>query len=626
MIVFKLVGGLGNQLFEYAFARSLSHDIDEELFLDISGYGYNIQVEHLIYCLHPFSIKAVVGNYPPETFIENRSFKGSLHIYEKGIPLTEHSLYREGRIEKEIKNIEFPAYFTGYYSAGFDENNIKVFTEKFFIHNEDIIREDLTYLPEISGEFKGLIEEIKSTNSIAIHIRRGEYKDLANFGTCSISYYQKAIDEIVSKVENPTFFVFSEDQEWVKKNIEIPYPHKHVYFDRQKHAVSAGYTELLKVFSTCEHFIIANSTFSWWGSWLGENPDKIIIAPKPWYQSRELLYTETISNKKPILIENTYKDIFYSSDNVLFNLNDYANNESLISTQNIKDVLDNSIINENSNIVLPKLEKNPNDSLMLKISMITNSNDNLTIFYKSKQTRLKYFQFNTDDINNYEEPFKIFYYANDEFEQYVPLPANVDLDSIYVKLSNNPNAQYYLKSLEVRAIPKEEEDEEEIQIAAKDSDYYQKVKFNKLNYSMQDPEVNSILSKFIKARIDIKNSGSKENSIIIEESEGNIVTEAPLWWQGTDGKGLVVKSIAGHMKLKVRCINDGLFKLFLRTMDIRDDKGQRIPIYMKYTELKVNGEDIIKESQFVHHDHPFEYEKDVKDSEILDISIKWDPV
>lgn len=626
MIIFKLEGGLGNQLFIYAFARSLSHDLDEELFLDISRYSYNIPVEHLIYCLHPFSIKAVVGNYPPETFIENKSFKSPLHIYEKGIPLTEHSLYREGLIEKEINNIKFPAYFTGYYSAGFDKNNIKVFTEKFFIHNEDIIREDLSYLPEISDEFKELIKEIENTNSVAIHIRRGEYTDLKNFGTCSKSYYQKAIEEITSRVENPTFFVFTEDHDWAKENINIPYPHKHVYFDRQKHAVSAGYTELLKVLATCKHFIIANSTFSWWGAWLSKNPNKIIISPKPWYQSRELLYTETISNKEPIFIENTYKDVFNSSNEVLFDLKDYTSGNSLISSQNLKDKIKSNIIDDNSIIYLPKLKKDAKDILMLKIEMTTNSNDNLTIFHKSKQTKLKYYQFNANDINNYENPFKIFYYTNDEFEQYVPLPANVDLESIYIKLSNNPNAKYFLKSLEVRSIKQDPKIEEPIPLAAKNNDYFEKIKFNKLNYSMKDPEVNSILSKFIKARVDLKNVGFKENSLIIENSKGNIISETPSWWQGDDGKGLVVKSISGHIELKLKCINDGLFKLFLRTMDIRDDKNQRLPIFMKYTELKINGEDILKTPTYVHHDNPFLYQKEVTDSEIIDISIKWSPI
>ena len=103
---------------------------------------------------------------------------------------------------------------------------------------------------------------------------------------------------------------------------------------------------------------------------------------------------------------------------------------------------------------------------MIKISMETNSADNLTIFHKSKQTKLKYFQFNQNEINNYEKPFKIFYYVNDEFEQYVPIPKTVDLDSIIIQLSNNPESEFKLKSLEIRAIKQVDEHEEEIPFAA----------------------------------------------------------------------------------------------------------------------------------------------------------------
>lgn len=627
MLIFKLEGGLGNQLFQYAFARSLSHDLDEELFLDISRYGYDIPVDHLIYCLHPFSIRAPVGNYPAATYMENKSFRGKLHMYEKGGPLTKWGLYEEGRIEKEIDNLEFPAYFTGYYSAGFDKNNFKVFSEKFFIHNEKIIREDLKYLPEISDEFKEIAEDIESCNAIGIHIRRGEYKDLANFGTCSVSYYQKAIDEIASQVKNPVFFVFSEDQEWVKKHINIPFPHRHIYFDRQIHGVSGGYAELLKILSLCDHFIIANSTFSWWGAWLGENPDKIIISPKPWYQSRELLYTETISGKEPIFIENTYRGVFEGSDKVLFNIDDFAA-DGLISNSNIGDQLDERIKIENSKIVIPKLDKEPNYSLMLKISMETKANDNLTIFYKSKQTRLKYYQHSISDIDNYEEPFKLFYYENDAFEQYVPLPANVELDSIRIQLANNKNSQYVLKSLEIRAIELKEDEIEDVQNVDEilDDNYYNDVKFNKLNSLIHDSQANAIFSKYLRARVDLKNFGIESNSVVIVEDNGKIISDYPGWWSGSDGKGLVVNSTSGHIKLKVKCINNGLFKIHLRTQDVRDDKRQRIPIFIKYTELKINNVDVLDSPVYAHHDNPFSYQKEVFDSEIIEISVKWDAI
>lgn len=605
MLIFQLYGGLGNQLFEYAFARSLSHDLDEELFLDISKYCFNVSISHIIYGLHPYNIKGAVGYYPSSTYIENRVYKGKLNIYEIGGPLTQWGWFKEGLIEKNIQKIKFPAYFTGYYSAGLDENNKGVITEKFFIHNEKIIREDLTYLPEISDEFKELAQEIKNCNSVAIHIRRGEYKDLEHFGTCSIEYYQNAIDEISSRVENPKFFVFTEDHEWVKNNIDIPFPYKHIHFERKKHSPAGGYAELLKILSLCKHFIIANSTFSWWGSWLSENKNKIIIAPTPWFQNRTMLYPDTISNKKPILIENNKKAIFENSDNILFNFNNKENNKL-----------------PNSQIKIPKLDKKDNEKLMIKLSMKTNSRDKVTIFYKSQQTKLKYYQVSEKELKTFEKPYEINYYANDEFEHYVSLPTNVDLDSIAIKFANNEKSEYLLKTLEIRTIPSDNNDENDWEtIYNGDEDYVQKIKFNKLNNLITDPQL-SFLSKFFKARVDLKNIGDPNNELNVIRSD-DIYWSSPDWWVDEKGKGIIARSTAGSMNFRVKCNEDGLLNIFLRSEDIKNNQGVRIPIYLRYTKFKVNNKNIITDPQDVHHDKPFFYKKDVKKDEEIEIYIEW---
>ena len=89
------------------------------------------------------------------------------------------------------------------------------------------LSEDLTYLPPVNENFKDIIDEIKNTNSVALHIRRGDYVSYFHrFGMCSLEYYRKAIQEIVSRVENPKFFIFSDDPDWVKENLEINYPHE----------------------------------------------------------------------------------------------------------------------------------------------------------------------------------------------------------------------------------------------------------------------------------------------------------------------------------------------------------------------------------------------------------------
>lgn len=110
------------------------------------------------------------------------------------------------------------------------------------------------------------------------------------------------------------------------------------------------------------------------------------------------------------------------------------------------------------------------------------------------------------------------------------------------------------------------------------------------------------------------------------EDNGKIISDYPGWWSGSDGKGLVVNSTSGHIKLKVKCINNGLFKIHLRTQDVRDDKRQRIPIFIKYTELKINNVDVLDSPVYAHHDNPFSYQKEVFDSEIIEISVKWDAI
>ena len=200
------------------------------------------------------------------------------------------------------------------------------------------------------------------------------------------------------------------------------------------------------------------------------------------------------------------------------------------------------------------------------------------------------------------------------------------MDSINISLANNRKAKYFLKSLEIRAIP-QDNDESEIQATDKeDNNYYNRLKFTKLNTAIRDPEVNSILSKFIEARVDLKNYGSESNSVVVEDVNCDIQEDYPNWWKGNEGKGLVVRCTSGDLKLKVKCINKGLLKISLRSEDIRDDNRQRIPIYLKYTEFAVNGENILEKPIFAHHDNPINYKKEVNDSEIIDISVKWEPV
>lgn len=152
--------------------------------------------------------------------------------------------------------------------------------EKYFIQNRSDILEKFSLKENLDEKNQTVLSSIKSSNSISLHVRRGDYVTLESakkvHGTCSLEYYQKAIEYMAKRVKNPHFFLFSDDIEWVVRNLKIDYPYTVVSFNQEKGVFDM---ELMK---NCKHNIIANSSFSWWGAWLNDNPEKIVIAPKQW--------------------------------------------------------------------------------------------------------------------------------------------------------------------------------------------------------------------------------------------------------------------------------------------------------------------------------------------------------
>src|SRR5690606_26072631 len=125
----------------------------------------------------------------------------------------------------------------------------------------------------------------KTTTSVSLHVRRGDYVQLQsahNFhGVLPLTYYKRAILLLKEKLERFTIFVFSDDLDWVRSNLQAETPV--VYVDYRSDDKTATDLALM---SLCKHNIIANSSFSWWGAWLNRNPGKQVIAPKPWFRDK----------------------------------------------------------------------------------------------------------------------------------------------------------------------------------------------------------------------------------------------------------------------------------------------------------------------------------------------------
>ena len=136
-----------------------------------------------------------------------------------------------------------------------------------------------------------------------------------------------------------------------------------------------------------------------------------------------------------------------------------------------------------------------------------------------------------------------------------------------------------------------------------------------------------ILTKYITGRIDIKNFGGKDNKVeVIENSDMDATVAQPKWFTNKKGIGTQIQSKKGNIRLKIKCVNDGKLNVTLRGIDFRDDYDNRIPIYVKYTKLMIDDENVIENPAFIWHDEPLSHEIDVEDGQTVDILVEWGAV
>lgn len=269
MIIVRLKGGLGNQMFQYVAGLRMATLYQEPLSLDVTGYedGGQAKFDTLRkYRLGAFKLSATVA-----TNEDAMKARNPFGIISKVI-----RAYNQKILKRFYTDYE-PDFFTKRhaYIEGFFQS------EKNFGDVQDAIREEFQLKKEFEGEeYLRAKSKIDPKRGISVHIRRGDYANdkVTNsyFGTCSIDYYKEAIEYMSSKVESPLFYFFSDDIDWVKKEFG-----KNDNYIFMSNGGLQDYEELI-LMSCCSHNIIANSSFSWWGAWLNRNQEKIVIAPKKW--------------------------------------------------------------------------------------------------------------------------------------------------------------------------------------------------------------------------------------------------------------------------------------------------------------------------------------------------------
>lgn len=282
--IVKFNGGLGNQMFQYAFACALADKFNVEVLFDFSFFE-DIKLTDTfttrVFELDVFNIGCKAASQEDLNKVKRPDFESKLKrslakmFTEKyGINyIREKNSYV---FDKKLLNSPNYIYYDGYFQ-----------NEKYFKHLKNTFLKKFSLKVPIDERNQTVLNKILETNSVSIHIRRGDYVSLEStsniHGICSLEYYKNALEYIVKKIKNPHFFLFSDDIEWVIKNLKLEYPFTIVDFNQGK-----GWFDL-NLMKQCKHNITANSSFSWWGAWLNENPDKIVISPKKWTLQKQKL-------------------------------------------------------------------------------------------------------------------------------------------------------------------------------------------------------------------------------------------------------------------------------------------------------------------------------------------------
>jgi hypothetical protein len=276
MIITRLIGGLGNQMFQYAAGLALAKQHGVELTVDLGGFDQ--------YSLRRYSLAhfALEPRPAPQDALSTAGSSSLIARLRRKLGIgygCAYTIYRETslRFNNEFKKLPNNTYLDGYWQC-----------EAYFSEFTDAVRQAFAFRTPASGINAEWLAHIRGANAIAIHVRRGDYannpKTFQVHGLCSLDYYHQAALYMEQHAnEAPEFFIFSDDPDWAKENLKLDHP---MHFVTHNNA-ETDYEDL-RLMSACKHQIVANSTFSWWGAWLAKSEEQIVIAPKNWFASEQL--------------------------------------------------------------------------------------------------------------------------------------------------------------------------------------------------------------------------------------------------------------------------------------------------------------------------------------------------
>lgn len=272
-VVVGLSGGLGNQMFQYAAGRSLAARFGVPLALDLSWFGGRSDRR---FALHPFKIKALERYQFPWLMPRGQALLS--RFSRRWLPrLMGVTVWREPHFHysSDFASLSKPVYLEGYWQS-----------YRYFQEIRPLLMQEFALREALPSACTLLLAEINDSDSICVHFRRGDY--LSNpvaasyHGICQIDYYLAGIRELCQGLLRPRVFVFSDDPGWVRSSFFVDCPMTLV----DSNGPDDAHLDLL-LMAACRHFVIANSSLSWWGAWLSSHAGKKVIAPSRWFQNAD---------------------------------------------------------------------------------------------------------------------------------------------------------------------------------------------------------------------------------------------------------------------------------------------------------------------------------------------------
>ena len=279
MIISNVIGGLGNQIFQYAFGRALALDSSQDLQLflgDFSGYSLHSGFTLPTVFSADFQIadsnalRTLIGWRSSRTARRALRHPALASLRGKGFVVDPEDTVESALAESLPRQ---GAFLFGYWQS-----------ERYFERHAAQLRVDLGWRQPLDGRNAAIAELMRKDRSVSIHVRRGDYatnpRVLAKHGVCPIEYYLHAVKTLIQDGRGRNWYLFSDDAAWVREHL-APHLSGEVHVVDHNHGADSHFD--MQLMSLCDDYIIANSSFSWWGAWLSTSPDQRVIAPQRWF-------------------------------------------------------------------------------------------------------------------------------------------------------------------------------------------------------------------------------------------------------------------------------------------------------------------------------------------------------